>query len=73
MVFAMTLLLLQTKRDALLSAMMAGLLEVTSGDKTLRYQNIDQMRDALAILDKEIAVASGTTLARTVLIQHSRG
>jgi hypothetical protein len=69
----MTLSDLQTKRDALVSAMASGTLELTSGDKTIRYQSADQMQRALAVLDKEIAVASGSAVTRTVLVQHGRG
>jgi hypothetical protein len=64
---------LQILRDALVTAMSKGLLEVTSGDKTIRYQSVNQMQLALGSLDKEIAVAGGTANVRTILVQHSRG
>ncbi len=64
---------LQTLRDALVTAMSKGLTEVTSGDKTLRYQSISEMTKAIAQLDREIAVAGGTSTARSILVQHSRG
>jgi hypothetical protein len=69
----MTVPELQTLRDALVTAMSKGLLEVTSGDKTIRYQSVNQMQLALGSLDKEIAVAGGTANVRTILVQHSRG
>lgn len=69
----MTLADLQTKRDALISDIAAAKSEITKGDATIRWQLIDQMQTALSILDKEIAVASGTTNVRSVFVQHSRG
>ena len=69
----MTLADLQTKRDALVSAIAAGTTELTSGDKTIRYQSIEQMQIALAVLDKEIANATGSTRIRTTLAQFSKG
>ena len=64
---------LQILRDALVTAMAKGLLEVTSGDKTIRYQSIEQMRSALAALDVEISVATGSSRIRTTLAQFSKG
>lgn len=69
----MTISELQTLRDALVTAMSKGLTEATSGDKTIRYQTINQMQLALGALDKEIAVAGGAASARSILVQHSRG
>ena len=69
----MTLADLQTKRDELVSAIAGGKTELTSGDKTIRYQSVEQMQLALATLDKEIAIASGTSRIRTTLVQFSKG
>lgn len=69
----MTTAQLQTLRDALVTALSKGLLEVTSGDKTLRYQSSSEMIKAIAQFDREIAVSSGAAVVRSITVQHSRG
>lgn len=60
----MTLAELQTKRDALLSSIANAHKQLQKGDKSITFQDVDQMNKALAILDREIAAAGGST-ART--------
>jgi hypothetical protein len=64
---------LQVLRDDLVKAIAAGLLELTSGDKTLRYQSTEQMRAALAVIDNELARANGSGTSRSTFTQFSRG
>lgn len=69
----MTINELTAKREALLAAIATGTTEVSFGDRTIRYQAVSQMLQALALIDKELAVAGGSTTSRSILVQHSRG
>lgn len=69
----MTTAQLEALRDALVTALSKGLTEVTSGDKTIRYQSSSEMVKAIQQLDRDIFIASGSTTARSILVQHSRG
>jgi hypothetical protein len=69
----MTLEQLTEKLDTLNIAIASGVTEVTSGDKTIRYQSVAQMQMAAAHLQKLIAAASSTTSSRSIFVQHSRG
>lgn len=62
----MTVEQLQTKRDALISSIAGAFESLRSGDKSVTYQSIDQMQKALAVLDAEIASASGTSPVRVM-------
>jgi hypothetical protein len=73
MVLSMTTAELQTKRDALVSAVATGVTEITIEGRTIRYQSTSQMVEAIALLDREIATSAGTSSARSILVQHSRG
>jgi hypothetical protein len=68
---------MQAKRDALVGAITSGMTELTSGDKTIRYQSISQMKEALALLDSEIAAAealtSTTTRVRQIRLYSTKG
>ena len=67
---AISLADLQEKRDALVTAITSGMTELTNGDKTIRYQSITQMKEALSLLDSEIAaVEASTTTAETKVRQ----
>lgn len=57
---------LQTKRDALVSSIAGAFESLRSGDKSVTYQSIDQMRRALSIIDAEIAAVSGTAPVRVM-------
>lgn len=54
----MTLAELNTKRDALLSAMATGVLRVRVGEIETQYQSTAEMRSALSVLNSEIAAKS---------------
>lgn len=69
----MTVAELQVKRDALVAQIASAKSSLSSGDKSISYQSIDQMQTALSIIDKEIALAGGSSSVRTTLVQHSRG
>lgn len=57
----MTLSEIQTKKDALISKIADAYKQLQKGDKTLTYQDIDQMERALAVLQREEAALSGNT------------
>jgi hypothetical protein len=59
----MTLSELQTKRDALITAMATGVMRVRVGDIETEYQSIDQMRMALSVLNSEIAAQTSPALS----------
>lgn len=69
---ALTVVELQTKRDALMGAILSGMTELTSGDKTIRYQSISQMKEALALLDTEIAAAEAATSSTSSRVRQVR-
>ena len=54
----MTITELNTKRDALISAMAQGILRVKVGEIETEYQSIEMMRQALAVLNTESASQS---------------
>jgi len=64
----MTLASALLKRAAILESI--GIARIDKGENSIAYT--DQER-ALAIIDKEIARLSGTTVVRSILVQHSRG
>jgi hypothetical protein len=68
---------MQAKRDALVGAITSGMTELTSGDKTIRYQSISQMKEALSLLDSEIAAAeaatSTTSKVRQIRLYSTKG
>jgi hypothetical protein len=57
----MTLAELNTKRDALLSAIATGVLRVRVGEIETQYQSTAEMRSALSILNSEIAAQSSSS------------
>lgn len=59
----MTLSELQTKRDALISAMATGVLRVRVGEIETQYQSTAEMRAALSVLNSEIAAASAPAVS----------
>jgi hypothetical protein len=69
----MTLEELQTKRDSLIGRIADAVKAQTMGDKSITFQDIDQMQKSLAILDNEIASASSTRSSRVLLVQYSNG
>jgi len=64
----MTLLEAQAKRSAILTSL--GIARIEKGENSIAYFNQEK---ALELIDKEIATLSGTTTARSILVQHSRG
>lgn len=59
----MTISELQTKRDALISAMATGVLRVRVGEIETEYQSIAEMRSALSVLNSEIAAITAPTVS----------
>jgi hypothetical protein len=50
----------QAQRDALAAAVYSGLLSFTLAGENVTYQSLEQMREALAAADRELAAAAGT-------------
>ncbi len=69
----MTLEELQTKRDSLIGRISDAVKAQTMGDKSITFQDIDQMQKSLAILDNEISSAYSTRSSRVLLVQYSNG
>ena len=69
----MTLQKLEIQRDALLQAMYQGVLTVKAGDKSVTYKSNKEMRDALALLDEEIAVLEGRGKVKRILTYGRKG
>ena len=64
---------LQTKRDALITAMARGLLSASVEGIKVEYQSIEQMRQALAVLNSEIHLLTSPASTRQSFVAHSRG
>ena len=64
---------LQIKRDKLVAKIADAVASVASGDKQVSFASIEQMQKALAILDGEIAKASGGTSVRSTLATFTKG
>ena len=69
----MNLAELRTQRDALLLALCQGVLTVKAGDKSVTYKSNKEMRDALALLDEEIAVLEGRGKVKRILTYGRKG
>lgn len=61
---ALTIEQLEAKRDALVSAIAAGVLEISVGDKTIRYQSVSEMRSAKTVVESEMTLVSAPTTKR---------
>lgn len=59
-------------RDALARAIFSGARRVQFGDRAVEYNSIDDMRKALADIDRAIATGSGTAPSSFSLATHSR-
>ena len=69
----MTITNLLIQRDALLQALYQGVLTVKAGDKTVTYKSNKEMRDALALLDEEIALLEGRGKIKRILTYGRKG
>ena len=63
---------LQSMRDTLQRAIFSGTRRVQFTDRAVEYNTLDDMRKALADIDKAIATASGATPSSFSLATHSR-
>ena len=63
---------LQSMRDALQRAIFSGTRRVQFTDRAVEYNSVDDMRKALADIDKAIATSSGPTPSPFSLAMHSR-
>jgi hypothetical protein len=71
---ALTLEQLQAKRDSLISDIALARSEMSDGDKTTRWQAVDQMEKALARIDSEISsVTTTSTRPRQIRMATSKG
>jgi len=64
---------LKNQRDALLQALYQGVLTVKAGDKSVTYKSNKEMRDALALLDEEIALLEGRGKIKRILTYGRKG
>ncbi len=64
---------LKAQRDILFHALCQGVLTVKAGDKSVTYKSNKEMRDALALLDEEIAVLDGSGKIRRILTYGRKG
>ena len=64
---------LKVQRDALFQALCQGILTVKAGDKTVTYKSNKEMRDALALLDEEIANLEGKGKVKRILTYGRKG
>ena len=63
---------LQAMRDTLQRALFSPTRRVQFTDRAVEYNSVDDMRKALADIDKAIATSSGTTPSSFSLAMHSR-
>jgi hypothetical protein len=66
---APTLAELQTRRNALQKALDSGVLILREGDKHVTYRNANDMRGAIADLERRIVVAGGTVETRGIYVR----
>ncbi|WP_366655338.1 phage head-tail joining protein [Fodinicurvata sp. EGI_FJ10296] len=59
-------------RDRLKRAMALGATEVRHGDKVTRYRSLNDMRQTLALIEKELGVSRGRRI-RSFVIHNRRG
>ncbi len=69
----MTITDLRIQRNALLQALYQGVLTVKAGDKSVTYKSNKEMRDALAMLDEEIALFEGRGKIKRILTYGRKG
>ena len=63
---------LQAARDTLQRAIFSGVRRVQFTDRSVEYNSVDEMREALADLDVQIAKAAGVATPSFRLATHSR-
>ena len=69
----MTTSQLQAQRAALQAALFQGVLTVRAGDKSVTYKSNAEMREALAVLDEQIAEAEGRKRVKRLLPYATKG
>ena len=69
----MTTSQLQAQRAALQAALFQGVLTVRAGDKSVTYKSNAEMREALAVLDEQIAESEGRKRVKRLLPYTKKG
>lgn len=64
---------LKAQRASLKAALRSGALSVRHGDKQVMYRSVEEIKKALAVLDDEIAEASGKRRSRVMYVDARRG
>lgn len=64
---------LQVQKAALQAALFQGVLTVRAGDKSVTYKSNAEMREALAVLDEQIAEAEGRKRVKRLLPYTIKG
>ncbi|MCQ4191023.1 phage head-tail joining protein [Methylocystis suflitae] len=64
---------LRARLEALKKVRSSGALEITFGDRTIRYRNDRDLATAIAALEDEIAQAVGTPRPRNLVVRSTKG
>lgn len=60
---------LQALRDALAN----GVRRVTFGERTVEYRSVEELKQAIAAAEAELAKTSGTPIARQIRVSTEKG
>lgn len=63
----------EAHRQALKEAIASGARLVKFGERWMEYQSVDQMRQALSLVEAELAGSNGQTVRRQIRISTSKG
>jgi hypothetical protein len=63
----------EAQRAALQEAIAGGVLRVSYDGKSVEYRSMAELREALAAVNRGLAIASGKTIHRTVRVYADKG
>lgn len=70
---ATSLATLQARKEALEKVIASGQLQVRFADRTVVYRSMEEMKQALSLLETKIAVAQGRKRTRQVRVNSAKG
>lgn len=70
---ATSLATLQARKEALEKVIASGQLQVRFADRTVVYRSMEEMKQALSLLETQIAVAQGRKRTRQVRVNSAKG
>ncbi len=70
---AASLATLQARKEALEKVMASGQLQVRFADRTVVYRSMEEMTQALALLEKQIAATEGRKRTRQIRVNSVKG